>query len=345
VLEASTAEHREARAVEFDRRARRARDEVTRRYWLARAEGQRDRFDRVRGCGKSLGRLHATCRGCGVVHELPARCAHAWFCPACRNEQCKEQRKRFSLARLDRLWKVRTLGLMRSNRRGGAWSEKFMTFTVPHRGIDDRTGEYFVLSPEERVRMRDEAFPKLVRELRRFWKPALQGTGLHAVPWRRQYEWTPGTDGLGHPHVHVWALCPYLPKEMLREWWYRALCNVGWRGGRSINYPDVRAPYGKELERELIKYLVKDLVEVDGKKDGSIVDPEVYATAYKLHDGKRRSQSSRGLMSDIPKHAPCGECKASFGHDMEFDRRGLELAPRRAAESSNVIPLKRGPPS
>ncbi len=327
-------------ATDFDRRAARARrlgNEVASRYWAARAEGQRDRFARVRACAKSLGTIRATCRGCGVVHELPARCDHAWFCVACRGELKKAQRKRFGLARAGKLAAALKRGLFRRDRPGGRFGEKFMTFTVPHRGWDDRTGRYFVLSAEERVRLRDEAFPKLIREVRRYWR-VQSGDAADFVAWQRRYEWTPGADGLGHPHVHVWALCPYIPRAMLKEWWYRALANVGWCGGRAMLVPDIREPHGKDLERELIKYLVKDLVG-----DGDFVAPETYATAYRLHDGKRRTQSSRGFMSRIPLSAPCGACREHAGHDVEFDRNLTDSFSTRRPRG-NVVPLKRGPP-
>lgn len=86
------------------------------------------------------------------------------------------------------------------------------------------------------------AWPIFARKLRTHWKQAdeaarenrLPGTIL---PWRdgayapppmhRAFEWTPGGDGLGHPHYHVWLLCPWLCVDDVAVMWTEALREAG----------------------------------------------------------------------------------------------------------------------
>lgn len=45
--------------------------------------------------------------------------------------------------------------------------------------------------------------------------------------WHRAFEWTPGDDGLGHPHLHAWLLAPWIPVVDEHE-----LAHVGKSGRR-----------------------------------------------------------------------------------------------------------------
>lgn len=46
-------------------------------------------------------------------------------------------------------------------------------------------------------------------------------------PMHRAFEWTPGTDGLGHPHLHVWMLSPFIDVNIVAAMWTEALREVG----------------------------------------------------------------------------------------------------------------------
>lgn len=45
--------------------------------------------------------------------------------------------------------------------------------------------------------------------------------------YHRAFEWTPGKDGLGHPHFHVYLWSTFLPAEKLHAWWASSLRKVG----------------------------------------------------------------------------------------------------------------------
>lgn len=125
----------------------------------------------------------------------------------------------------------------------------------------------------------------------------------------RVLEWTIGSDRLGHPHLHVWLFCSYIEQAELQSWWGQALAEVTGEPMALRAIVDIREAKGG-FERELIKYLTKDIMA-----DGSKVPPQLYAEVYKALDGHRNTQASRGFMgkgkqvasrcecgTDLPKH-------------------------------------------
>lgn len=49
--------------------------------------------------------------------------------------------------------------------------------------------------------------------------------------WHKAFEWTPGEDGLGHPHLHVWMLVPWIPVTDEHE-----IASIG-KGGKRVTTP------------------------------------------------------------------------------------------------------------
>lgn len=135
----------------------------------------------------------------------------------------------------------------------------------------------------------------------------------------RVIEWTPGDDGKGHPHVHVWLFSPFLPQEWLERLWREAWVHVQRERLHNATEPKhgpieerrtiVHITAAKEgVEAELVKYLTKDW-EVDGTGTARRVDPAVFAQVYAYLDGKRRRQSSSGFSSwGVAKHKACECC-------------------------------------
>ncbi len=109
--------------------------------------------------------------------------------------------------------------------------------------------------------------------------------------------------------MHVWLFSCFLDRELVKGLWRMALI----RAGCPIEYcRDVIIDLREFREaqagaQELIKYLTKD-IDANGDK----VPPAVYAEVYKVLDGSRTTQASRGFMSLAEQSAQQCECGASL---------------------------------
>jgi hypothetical protein len=291
-----TRAHRERRALGHERQAamlRRARQRdpaavpvTTPRWHEGRANGHRHRVERVTRCHTDAV-LVRSCRGCGVESARMLSCGSTLLCRSCRSRAGARLRARFDRARTAALDVVRRSGLLVGFTR---WSEKFVTLTVPHMECGER------VTAERRVRLLESAWTIFLRTIRS--RGAFQRErGVDPV-WYRVTEWTPGSDGWGHPHIHLWALCPWLDRAWLLGAWRAALAAAGYRWDEGqqpvIDVRAVRERNGRTSDRlasELVKYMTKDLHE------GALVDPALFALVYQLYDGKRRTQGARGFMA------------------------------------------------
>lgn len=288
-----------------------------------RASGQRHRIQSVLSCATE-GIMEVGCKGCGQQRFFMRTCSSALLCRQCRSRRNQRARARFSRSRLVALALVRRRGLLVGRRR---WSEKFLTLTVPHL----EGGK--TVDAERRVTLLRGAWKRFLRDLNRLvFAPALASGGAK-VHWFAAHEWTPGSDSQGHPHLHVWLLCPWLDRELLVSRWRSALDAEGfcWTEGQKTIL-DVRAAKGRDgrsdssCANELIKYLVKDL-EKTVSEDGhnQFVDPALFARMYVLYDGSRRTQGASGFVSlDAAnvESASCQDprCGAKCGFEVRFLR-------------------------
>jgi hypothetical protein len=164
------------------------------------------------------------------------------------------------------------------------WSEKFITLTAPHPPTDT------VTSRIDRVA---RAFPHLLKQLNAW----LSERNAHtASAWLRVHEWTIGSDGLGHPHIHLWFFGPFLQKYLLDDWWRHALNSTGTialsvtdSAHTFITNPESQG----QVAQELIKYLTKD-IDACGRK----IPPEVYAEVYAAYSQRLATQASSGFKAD-----------------------------------------------
>jgi hypothetical protein len=298
-------------------------------WHLSRAKGAIELFQRVESCGSENGyRVNLTCRGCAEKSTITVGCDSHWFCPACRTRRGQEYRLELQ-AKLGGLTSLASrAGLTarsRRHQRGGRFGARFMTLTLPHRG-----------NTRERIRNLLRTWPRFWRmlsdELRAKLKgiPArgvqvpdvrADGTLREASLWDLVHylwviEWTPGDDGEGHPHLHVWLFSPFIAQDRIEELWRHAYNDVtGSKVERTI--VDIRkaSDDSDAAARELCKYLVKDWeVTAGGSKQAA---PHVYAQAYAELDGRRMRQTSAGF-SDfklaIVKACPCCGHEAERGH-------------------------------
>jgi hypothetical protein len=154
------------------------------------------------------------------------------------------------------------------------WTEKFLTLTAPH------CSEHSV---GQRIEMSFDAWELFLKSLNR-WFLEKAGADKSFVAWFRSFEWTPGRDGRGHPHHHVWLLCPYIEVPAIEHFWTCALRTSGYtkQSTRRVIIKLKKVWTGDGAARELIKYMTKDILP-----DRSHVAPDVFGRVYEAVDGKR----------------------------------------------------------
>ncbi len=338
----ATAPYRESRALAHDRRAaalRRLRrvdparvPETTPRWHEARAAGQRHRIARVEGCHQTA-ILVRSCQGCGTESHRMLSCGAGLLCASCRTRTNQRLRSRFTRSRGVALREAQRRGLLVGFSR---WTEKLITLTVPHQehGLP--------MPPQRRVALLRDAWTRLLRALNRGPFSACPRTGVKPS-WYRVTEWTPGSDRFGHPHIHLWSICPWIDRTWLVSAWRDALAAAGyaWSDGAQP-VVDVRAARPRNgrsddsIALELIKYMTKDL------DSGGLVDPVLYALVYALFDGSRRTQGSSGFVARgeaervvVPcscGHVGCDSFVVAVGSE-SFDRHRDLVAVEQAARS------------
>jgi hypothetical protein len=303
----------------------------------ARARGARERPDRVDKCGRD-GVFEVTCFACEKMHARPARCDCGLLCTTCRGHRKVDLQQHFMRSRAEVMARALRAGVLRKSLPGGRYTEKFLTLTVPHEGLD----------LGERIDVAFDAWRRFAPKLRRFMREHEERhlrrepgeDGARSWWYFRRFEWTPGTDGQGHPHFHLWLLCPYLPHDTVRSWWQQALSQAKKadgtrayaRGSVDTVIVDVRQCHG-DVSKELIKYITKDWHE------GSRLAPHVYARVFEALDGRRLTQASRGFMGLGERIRQCPDCH-------ELAPAWVELRPARPGELAELRARRRarGPP-
>ena len=296
-----TAEHREECAKRFAALGKRriwkrrlegfsdAYAKADAKWYAARERGQRERPARVAACGAEV--LQVSCLGCGTVREQRSGCRIVRLCFPCRSAGNVALRSAFRRARAVVVSAAQQRGLFWELRRGGRWSEKFLTLTAPH------FPHHTVI---ERIEIVLRAWVRFLRLLNGYWK----GRDIKSAEWFRVFEWTPGkSDHLGHPHLHLWILSPYLPSQEIERWWREALAEQTELEGVNRVIVYIKEVNADGAERELIKYMTKDITA-----NGEKVAPEIYAQVYTALDGHRSTQASKGFMAKAKLEKHVCEC-------------------------------------
>jgi replication protein len=264
------------------------------RWHHRRAEGHVHRFERVYECGEES--FWIICQECGSSRERRRACRMGLLCLSCRGLVQQEKRRRFMRARQRAVESAEAIGLMIPGARK-RWTEKFLTLPAPH------CAEHSV---SDRIEMIFAAWSLVLKSLNR-WFLGKAGAAKRHVAWLRNFEWTPGrSDQMGHPHFHIWLLCPYIDDKVIRRFWRSALRTVGYSrestGWCIVKIKKVWSPDG--AARELIKYMTKDILP-----DRSHVTADVFARVYERLDGRRLMQSSAGFFAGLDQRPRC-ECGA-----------------------------------
>jgi hypothetical protein len=290
--------------------------EANRRWHDARAKGMRVHFDKVQECGLTS-TVYVSCPCCGVVDEHPAGCDSRTMCLTCRGRQNARKRRDFLASRSVVLERAAAAGVTHPRHRGGAFSEKFFTLTVPHLASHVLT---------DRVELTFTAWTFFLRSMNTWlrdremhlWCKYGARMGLEHVEWFRHFECEAGDDEQGHPHFHVWFFGPFLPARpddglVLQRWWVDALDKAAKVLG--IEQPKLAADEVQidlqgnvhDVEQELIKYLVKEVV------GGTYIEPAWYARLFETLDGRRVTQVSAGFKAageEIREQRTCRDCNA-----------------------------------
>lgn len=277
------------------------------RWYGDRERGQHQRIARVLSCGAET--LQISCQSCGAMHERAQGCRCGLLCVRCRGAIAAEKRGKFLAARSEVVAEARGAGRLNPRRRGGAYSDKFLTLTIP-RLADDTIARRI-----ERVL---DVWPLFLKMLNRYFRER----AIAHVEWFRVIEWTPGeSDGLGNPHLHVWLFAPYLEQAMLKELWRHALLLHGCAPDDCRHViVDIRAMSDvRGGAQELIKYLTKD-IHANGQK----VPAELYAEVFAALDGRRQTQASKGFMARARKAPQACECGAALPRRVRRKPKAVE---------------------
>lgn len=260
------------------------------KWYDDRARGHRERIERVEACCTEV--VAVSCQDCGVCREMSPGCRAWMLCVRCRGATAAELRSRFLAARKEVMGRASERGLFRAVQRGGRWGERFITLTIPH-GAASVAG---------RIEIAFRAWPVFLKLLNEHFRDL----GVRSVEWLRVFEWTPGSDGLGHPHFHLWMFSQYLDRELVRELWQRALSRVGCDVARPIVHVEAVTD-GASTARELIKYMLKDITA-----SGSKIPPAVFAQVFEALAQRRMRNASKGFMGLAKQAKPCCECGATL---------------------------------
>lgn len=256
------------------------------KWYDDRARGHRERIERVEACGTEV--ITVSCQGCGVCRELSQGCHFGRLCVRCRGAANAALRGTFQLAREAVVLRGQERGLFRPIQRGGRWGERFITLTVPHAAF----------TVAGRIQLAFAAWPPFLKLLNQYF----ESVNVKSVEWFRVFEWTPGTDGFGHPHFHLWMFSQYIPHELLRDLWRRALSRVGCEVAEPIVHVEAVTD-GVSAARELVKYMLKD-IDANGAK----IPPAVFALVFEALGERRMRQASKGFMALAKQAKPCCEC-------------------------------------
>lgn len=243
--------------VTFHRERAGMRELDARATWhLRRENGQRRRFENIRACGGQVVATRCTCGHHGKAR--PQGCGVWRVCEFCSMRNAFKRRGKFARARgrvlLGALVKVPGRGALAGTsarwRKGGRYTDKMLTLTVPHfdgRDLFDKLLDIEAQgAPDDdeiateirkilavgsnpipaRIQVIFAAWKSFVRRLRAHLKR--RGVGDHLwTQYDRFFEWTPGADGGGHPHFHVWLFSPFLCASLVQELWTASLADLG----------------------------------------------------------------------------------------------------------------------
>jgi len=312
-------------------------------WHAARGQGRREKWKRIAECKDSNSVMRIECAHCGGgSHEVPVGCGHR-ECRKCRGVQAARVQRDVAAARASLRREAKRRSCDRKIR------ERLLTLTVPHVGggdvipaRDQKPIETIPHPTRRRIALLYAAWDRFADWLRRFACDLVPDSCEDLVHFFRVTEWTEGEgDRFGHPHFHVYLHGPYLPRDEIVKAWRRALEGASGEALDKDPIVDIRAAgergqvqdeNGKwrALEKELIKYLVKDFSTL---ARGQFVSAPILAAVHLELVSRRRRQTSAGFAAWIEdgkiasRERWCGECLGMHKLDYRHFRKSRPLVP------------------
>lgn len=264
-LDAELASWRAEKAARARARSRIAQSVPRQRYWAARSH-PKTFAAKLRACG-ATGRA-CTCCGAAVLRYCHARLV----CKDCGDRAWKRARRRIAAGLDARHQEALTRWRAAGRVSGQEPRIALVTLTMRHSG--DVTADRKLFS---------KAWHRW-----RAWYRETYGVNL-AYAWTPEY--TPGTDGKGHVHLHVVTMLPWVDLDAFRASWTRATGGQGTRIHVSAKTRGVRA-----AAKYVAKYATKGVF---------LMDVEHQAHWVRAQDGMRSVSTSRGFYFADPATARC----------------------------------------
>ena len=243
----------------------------------ARARGaRRTAVERTAQCGTwECAELH--CKGCGIVHRVKHRCRVSWACEACRKAYWLRWSKRLRAGLGTELLEAAYRWRLDGRPRGRGPRLVLLTLTIRHSGD--------VALDRARI---SKAWVRF-----RAWLHKRIGAPAFAKVW----EFTDGTDGKGHVHLHVATVWPFVEFGELHEEWKRAT------EGHGTHVDVSRGKHGKPVSsKHAAGYLAKYATK------GSVSESlELLGAWVRAITGRRRVTTSRRLTAP-PEPFGCWTC-------------------------------------
>lgn len=244
------------------------------------------------------------CEHCGMV--ILRRCGAAMVCESCSSHRWGKARRKLARALQGHL-NVRVEAWRRRGR--PAYHEPrlaLLTLTIRHSG--DPSADRELLSVAW-------------HRWRAWYREANKGENL---PYAWAPEYTPGTDGKGHVHMHVTTVLPWVDLDAMRDAWKRATGAQGERIHLSVKTRGVR-----QAAKYLAKYATKGVKNLNVK----------HAAAWmRAQYGKRSMSKSRNFDAPDPpsKHGPWSDWA-----NLASVAASCGASPPRATENRGLVTSER----
>jgi hypothetical protein len=286
VLREAARKRRQARHRAQERAAAKENDRTRERWHGSRADAlERTYLARALECEDPANArgIELACTGCGTIRWVPARCGINSACESCA---C---RKRGALYK--RL--VKGLGIAhraalamwnREGRQRGARPDvALVTFGQRHSGIVKQ----------------DRKAQQIAWERLRAWMYVQDN---EAAPFFKTWEFTDGTDELGHVHSHAVVIWPWRDLRALDAAWARATL------GEGVNVDVSGRKRAKSKGVSASASYACGYVQKQGCSAKSLELRAAWLDC--LADGARTYSTSRGLLAAKEPSCSCPECKS-----------------------------------